>query len=147
MSSLAIALTFLLPALSLLNLLCCAGVILGALVGPYLYTSQNQAPISARQAAAMGALAGALGGLWSLLAMLLLYELGIDLAAEARRILRELEESGVWGFAGSLEVLTAGARILALSGLLNILWGALFGALGGLIGGSIWGERYAVRGS
>nr|BCX01667.1 MAG: hypothetical protein KatS3mg041_1713 [Bacteroidota bacterium] len=144
-SSLAIALTFLLPALSVLNLFCCAGVVLGALLGPYLYSAQNRLPLTYAQGLRMGLLAGFMGGLWSLVGMLVLYELGIDLGAEVRRGLEELsqQESPDAAFWERVRQSTSGTRLLIFSGISNLLLGMLFGALGGALGAG-FGARYTA---
>lgn len=49
--------------LSFINLLCCAGVIIGGLVAVWHYTSENDLTIPAGQGAAIGALAGVVGAL------------------------------------------------------------------------------------
>ncbi|MFZ8977585.1 MAG: hypothetical protein ACO2Y9_10840 [Pseudohongiellaceae bacterium] len=68
--------------LGLINFLCCLGVIAGALVAVWHYTDTNELTISTGKGAGMGALAAIGGGVISLIANLVLIQMGIrhDLA-------------------------------------------------------------------
>ncbi|QXD16369.1 DUF4199 family protein [Rhodocaloribacter litoris] len=63
--------------LGLINMLCCAGVLIGAVVAVWHYTSTYELTIPAGEGATIGALAALIGGLISLVLNFVLMKIGI----------------------------------------------------------------------
>lgn len=128
--------------LGFINILCCAGIIAGAMVAVWHYTETNQLTIASGQGAVMGLLA-ALGGV--VISFVLNYILGLigldaqeaiqqwildfyegNLPPEQMDQMREQMEGGQsWG-----QRLFGGAIALVVA--------SIFGAIGGAIGASVF---------
>lgn len=128
--------------LSFINILCCAGVIIGGVVGVWHYTTTHQLTIRSEQGALMGALAGATGAVLAVVLNQLLIAIGLDfgmantgefmqqfgqeLSPEQRNLVERFQ-SGQLGL-----LLTIGATLF------NMVLFAIFGAIGGAIGASVF---------
>lgn len=128
--------------LGFINVICCLGVIIGALVAVWHYTSTHQLTIAGGVGAGMGAMVGALAAVIAGLLTLVLVPLGIDSSAavtdfvletfgdqmdtEQRRQLQEQAEASR----------TPGAVIMGT--VLSALVYAVFGAIGGAIGAALF---------
>lgn len=128
--------------LSLVNLLCCLGVIAGALAAVWHYTDTNELTIATGKGAGLGAMAGLGGALIALVLNLVLILVGIrhDLA---------VTEFLINSFGGGmppeqLEQLEAQLEApfeigpYLLNGMVGFAVSAAFGAIGGAIGAKVF---------
>jgi hypothetical protein len=126
--------------LGLINFACCLGVILGAIVAVWHYTSEQGVTVEAGDGALMGAAAGAIGALVStILTLAIIQPLGLgldqvmmdvirdmDLTAETRKQIEMQAEQGNT---------VSGVAFGVLS---NLVLFSVFGAIGGAIGAAIF---------
>ena len=127
--------------LGMINILCCAGVIIGAIVGVWHYTEEYGLTIPSGQGALIGALCGVLGAIIAGVLNQLLIAIGLDAATA-------LQESLMQNFGMSAEQLEQmrqmqqaqqGNALWAIAGtLFNMVLFAIFGAIGGAIGASVF---------
>lgn len=128
--------------LSYINLLCCMGVIAGALVTVWHYTDTNELTISGGKGAGMGTLAALGGGVISLVLNLILIKAGIrhDLAF-SEFIINRMGDSMPPEQLEAME-LAMEADFAIGPFLLNAIFGfalsAAFGAAGGAIGAKLF---------
>lgn len=135
--------------LGLINLICCLGVIIGAVVAVWHYTSSQRLTITAGQGASIGALSAIVGALISTVLNLALTSLGLDFSgvfneamldlfrdmmppeqiAEMERQMREGQSAGQ----------------LIVSSVIAIFVFAIFGAAGGAIGAALFKKGGAER--
>ena len=128
--------------LGLINLLCCAGVIIGAMAAVWHYTSENELTIPAGEGAVMGLSAAALGVVLATIINFILIKMGIrhDLM---------ISEFILGQFGGSMppeqveameeqmtQPVTIGAYLV--NGLIGIVVSVIFGAIGGAIGAAVF---------
>lgn len=128
--------------LSLINLLCCLGVIVGALVAVWHYTETNELTIPTGKGAGLGALAAIGGAVIALVLNLILIQMGIrhDLAfAEfmLNRLGDQMPPEQLEGLEAQLEAPFQIGPYL-LNGLLGLAISAAFGAIGGSIGAKVF---------
>ena len=128
--------------LGLINLLCCAGVIIGALVAVWHYTDANELTISAGQGAVLGLLAALVGWAISLVLNYILINAGIrhDQAISQfiiDKIGDSLPPESYDQMVEQMEKQITLAGYLA-SALWGVLASSLFGAVGGAIGAVIF---------
>jgi hypothetical protein len=148
----AIAAVSALPVISMLNILCCSGVMIGAVLGVWFYKKNFPAsiPFSVGDGAIIGTLSGMVGG--ALLAVISSLTLGIFSAEFQNRIETEIEralqQSSFQDPATADQVrelltqLAASPFILFLVLLIALMIiFTLFGLFGGLIGGGIFKTR------
>jgi uncharacterized protein YybS (DUF2232 family) len=128
--------------LGLINMLCCAGVIIGALVAVWHYTSQNELTISGGQGAAMGVMAALLG--WAIafvlnfvlikagirsdqaISQFILDKVGSNMPPEQYdQMLQQMEQEVTFGK-------------YFLNSLIGLGLSAVFGAIGGAIGAAVF---------
>lgn len=127
--------------LGMINLLCCAGVIIGAVAGVWHYTETYQLTIPSGQGALIGALCGVVGALVAGVLNQLLVVMGLDFAmALQESLMRNLNMS-----AEQMEQMRqmqqgqqGGAVWIILGTLFNVVLFAVFGAIGGAIGASVF---------
>lgn len=127
--------------LGVINLFCCAGVIIGAIVGVWHYTEEHQVTIPSGQGALIGALCGVVGAVVAGVLNQVLIAIGLDFA-------QAMQESMVQNFGLSADQLEQmrqmqrgqqGGVLWAVFGtLFNMVLFAVFGALGGAIGASVF---------
>lgn len=138
--------------LGLINCLCCAGVIIGAMVTVWHYTGTYQRTIPAGKGAVMGVLAAVVGAVIATVLNYFLAEVGLganeavmsffienfgeNMPPEQLDQMREQMEEGQ----------TLGAFLL--NSVIGIVVSAIFGALGGALGAAIFqkGEDGAAGG-
>lgn len=126
-----------LSAARLAGCLNCVWLLAGGAVAVYLYVSRSPTPVRSEQGAAVGALAGVVGGLINFLFVIGSYLLR---PAQVEAIFAQLEdafrqagaEPPTWLF---------GLPLILLIGCLGIVLNTLFGALGGLIGVPLFEKR------
>lgn len=128
--------------LSLINLLCCLGVIAGALVAVWHYTETNELTIPTGKGAGMGAMAAIGGGVISVVLNLVLIQVGIrhDLAM-VEFILNRFGDGMPPEQAEALEAQLEAPFMLGayfLNALLGLGISAAFGAIGGSIGAKVF---------
>ena len=128
--------------LGFINCLCCAGVIIGALVTVWHYTSTNQLTIPAGKGAVMGLIAAIIGSIIALFLNYVLMQMGLgtseivmsfiienfgeNMPPEQLEELREQMRTGQ----------TIGAYLI--NGVIGVVVSAIFGAIGGAIGAAIF---------
>jgi len=127
--------------LGLINILCCAGVIIGAVVGVWHYTEENQLTIPSGQGALIGALCGVVGAIVAGILNQVLMAIGLDFATA-------MQESMMRNFgmaADQLEQMQqmqeaqeGGLIWVVLGALFNVVVFSIFGAVGGAIGASVF---------
>ncbi|HMB91349.1 MAG TPA: hypothetical protein VKP65_10915 [Rhodothermales bacterium] len=128
--------------LGLINLFCCAGVIIGSMAAVWHYTSENELTVPAGEGAVMGLSAAALGVVIATIINFILIKMGIR---------HDLAMSGfiMEQFGGSMppeqveameeqmnQPVTVGAYLV--NGLVGIVVSVIFGAIGGAIGAAIF---------
>ncbi|MDA0875553.1 MAG: DUF4199 family protein, partial [Bacteroidetes bacterium] len=128
--------------LSLINVLCCMGVIAGALVAVWHYTETNELTISTGKGAGMGAMAAIGGAIIAMVLNLVLIQMGIrhDLAM-VEFMMNRLGDSMPPEQLESMEAqLEAPFEIgpYLLNGVLGTGISAIFGAIGGSIGAKVF---------
>ncbi len=128
--------------LSLINLLCCMGVIAGAMVAVWHYTDTNELTIPTGTGAGMGAMAAIGGGVISMILNLVLIQAGIRHDVAMTEFILN-----TWGSSMPPEQIEAmEAQIEAdfefgayfLNALLGFVISAVFGAIGGAIGAKVF---------
>jgi hypothetical protein len=133
------------PFLSLINCLCCAGVLLGGFLAVMFYKKNftpDTPPFTASDCAAVGALAGVVGALVGTVLSLIFIALVGDVARQF--MLDALKNSNLQLPEGLLDKLEGrlreGATVLgaAFRLLSSLVIDTLFGLLGGLIGYSVF---------
>ncbi|NBB75233.1 MAG: DUF4199 family protein [Bacteroidetes bacterium] len=127
--------------LGLINLFCCAGVIIGAVVGVWHYTDDHQITIPSGQGALIGALCGVVGAVIAGVLNQILIVIGLDFA-------QAMQESMMQNFGMSADQLEQmrqmqrgqqGGLLWIIGGtLFNMVLFAVFGAIGGAIGASVF---------
>lgn len=125
--------------LGLINLACCAGVIIGAVVAVWHYTNTYNLTISGGQGAAMGALAAVIGAVIGGLLSYLLQFIGIPGVQELFQGSFEqfLSEEQLEQLEAQQEMAeNIGAVLLGIG--INMLIYAIFGAVGGVIGANVF---------
>jgi hypothetical protein len=140
------------PVLSLINLLCCAGIIIGAFAGTSYYAKKlNEAGslIQFKDGAAIGLFSGLLTALLvtilnTLIMMLspqnpipeiykLIDKFGYTLPPEAEKMLQKVSgEYSKHGFS---------ITIVGINFLMDLIFYPLFGFLGGIIASSVYGKK------
>jgi len=128
--------------LGLINLLCCAGVIIGALVAVWHYTDTHKLTIPAGQGAVIGLLAGLVGTVISLMLNYILIEMGIRSdQAITQFILNSFGDSmPPEQYDAMAEQMNSEMTLSAYmaNGLFAAVISLVFGAIGGAIGASVF---------
>lgn len=128
--------------LSLINILCCLGVIAGALVAVWHYTDSNELTIPTGTGAGLGAMAAIGGALIALVLNLVLIQVGIrhDVAV-TEFMLNSFGDSmppeQVEAMEAQIEAPFAFGPYM-LNGLIGFAVSAVFGAIGGAIGAKVF---------
>lgn len=128
--------------LSVINLLCCAGVIIGAVVGVWHYTETYQITIESGQGALIGAMAGIVGAILAGIFNQLLVVVGLDFAGDMRAMMEQFSQ--MQGDAGmtfdeQMQMMEQGSWAFMLLGtVFNMVLYGIFGAVGGAIGASVF---------
>jgi hypothetical protein len=123
--------------LGLINMLCCAGVIIGAVVAVWHYTDTNQLTITAGQGAVMGLLAAIVGWLISLVLNFVLIKAGIRSDLVISQFILDRFGDNMPPESYDQMVDQMNANITIGSYLLNAVWGVLFSVVFGAVGGAI----------
>jgi len=123
--------------LGLINMLCCAGVIIGALVAVWHYNDTNQLTISAGQGAVIGLLAALLGWLISLILNFILIKAGIRSDLVLSQFFLDRFGSNMPPESYDQIVDQMNAEVTVGLYLKNALWGVLFSVIFGAVGGAI----------
>lgn len=128
--------------LGLINLLCCAGVLIGALVAVWHYTTQNELTLQAGQGAGIGTMAAILGWAIAFVLNFVLIKAGIrsDQAMTQFFLDRFGQNMPPEQYDQLLDQLnqeiTFGAYFI--NSLIGLAVSALFGAIGGAIGAAVF---------
>lgn len=124
--------------LGMINVLCCAGVIIGAVVGVWHYTEEHRLTIPSSQGALIGALCGVLGAVIAGVLNQVLIMIGLDFTATMQEFMMQNFDMSPEQ-AEQMEQAQQGNALWAIMGtLFNMVLFAIFGALGGAIGASIF---------
>ncbi len=123
--------------LGLINMLCCAGVIVGALVAVWHYTDTNELTITAGQGAVLGLLAALVGWGISLVLNYVLIKAGIrsDLVVSQFFLDRFGDSMPAESYDQLVDQMTAEMSLGAY--LKTSIWGVLFSTVFGAVGGAI----------
>ena len=136
------------PFLSLINCLCCAGVLLGGFLSVFFYKKDltpQMPPLESSDALQLGAIAGLIGAVvGNILSAIIFFALG--------NVMGEAMMSVVEGFRdqmppGTLEQMEEGMRrggLSPISIVISLIIDPLFGLLGGLIGYSVFKQKNVV---
>ncbi len=126
--------------LGLINLACCAGVIIGAMVGVWHYTEEHQLTIPSGQGALIGALAGLLGALLAGIFNQMLVAAGLDFAAGFRETIMQMSSMQMSPEQmEQMQQAQEGSWVMMIAGTLSsMIIFAIFGAVGGAIGASVF---------
>ena len=129
--------------LGFINMLCCAGIILGAMVSVWHYTNENMLTIQAGQGAAMGALAGIAGSLIALLLDQVVGLIGLPTGTEIQQQIQQmfmpsnLDPDQLEQMQQQQEQFNT-PMFKAIGAVFGIAISAIFGAIGGAIGASVF---------
>lgn len=149
----AMALISNIPLLNLVNLLCCAGIMGGAVLGVFFYQRSFPAGLAftVRDGVVIGVLAGLVGALLNLAVFAMEILAASDLSVSFQIALNEIEQQfeDAGQSAEFMDTLDQVRRILmdmaahpwslvAVMGVVSGIQYTLFGLLGGLIGGNIF---------
>lgn len=128
--------------LGLINCLCCAGVIIGAMVAVWHYTNTNELTIPTGEGAVMGLIAAVVGTVVAFVLNMILTSMGLGLEAAIQEFvldrfgdqmspeqLADMEEQ----FEASSSL---GARLV--NGVIGLAVSSVFGAIGGALGASLF---------
>ncbi len=128
--------------LGMINMLCCAGVIIGAVVAVWHYTDSNEITISAGQGAVLGLLAALVGWAFSFVLNYVLIKAGIrsDLVISQFFLDRFGDNMPAEQYDQMLDQMTA--EMTFAKYFMSAIWGLLasvaFGSVGGMIGAMIF---------
>jgi len=126
--------------LGIINIACCAGVIIGAMVSVWHFTDTQQLTIEAGDGALIGAGAGAIGALVAVvLDVSLVQPLGIGLDQAMMDFLQgvDLPEETRQQFEAQAQQGTSPSQI-GISLVFGLIINAIFGAIGGAIGAAVF---------
>lgn len=152
--ALAMTATSAIPFISLINCLCCAGIMGGAVLGVWFYKKgfPPGLPFTIGNGALVGTLSGLIAG--GLMALITSLQAGLFSGDFAERLLPQLEEGLQKGNADPattteiMNLFTSLAEqpavLFALILFISVLVFTAFGALGGVIGGNIFKTRVVV---
>ncbi len=124
--------------LSLINLLCCFGVMLGGGVAAWHYISTTSRSIDPVEGASMGAGAGVVGSLLSAAFDWMLRPLGLDGESVIQNLM-DVDMEQMMQEQGQM-MQEPGMGMILVSLLMGAILWAVFGALGGAIGASLFGD-------
>lgn len=127
--------------LGVINILCCAGVIIGAVVGVWHYTEENQLTIPSGQGALIGALCGVVGAIIAGVLNQVLVAIGLDFATAMQETMMQnfgMSADQVEQMRQMQEAQQGGVLWVILGTLFNTVLFAVFGAIGGAIGASVF---------
>lgn len=131
--------------LSLINAICCLGVIVGGLVAAQQYVSRSGTAIPAGDGAVLGALAGGGGAILGVLFDRALRPFGLDTQSIGQDMLEGMMDmDGQQGFSPEMmqQMQDGGSLVLLLVNLvIQIIIFAIFGAIGGALGAALFGEE------
>ena len=125
--------------LGVINLLCCAGVIIGAMVAVWHYTTEHEVTLPAGQGAAMGALAAIVGGLIGLALEYLVGLVGVPSFQEIQQdFFSQFYPAEQAEQIEAMQEQQGSPMMMALMVVFGFGITAVFGAAGGAIGASIF---------
>ena len=137
------------PGLSLVNCLCCAGIMLGGFMAVFFYKKElkdSSPPLTNGDALALGALAGVVGAVvTTILGAIFTSLLGFGMGGGMER-LRSM------GFGDQIppetlkiiQSLTSGGALLGIGFVFHLVIMPLFGLIGGLIGYAVFKPKVPV---
>ena len=134
------------PILNYVNACCCAGVLIGGALSVFFYKKDlmpDMPPLESSDAVKLGALAGAIGGVFgTVLGQLIQLTSGTDAASEMDKAIDEMSSRpGTEGAIQFMEMIRSfmESPFFLLVGLIfSVVLCTLFGLLGGLIGYAIF---------
>jgi hypothetical protein len=129
--------------LGFINIFCCAGIILGAMVSVWHYTNENMLTIQAGQGAAIGALAGIVGGLVALALDQVVGLVGLPSSQEMQQQIQQmfmpsnLDPEQMEEIQRQQEQFNS-PMFKVIGSVIGMAVSAIFGAIGGAIGASVF---------
>lgn len=131
---------------SLINLVCCLGVIIGGVVATQQFVSRSGSSVETGDGAILGALAGAGGAVIGSVLDLILRPVGLDSQSVTQGMMEGMMQGMGEEQAMSPEMMQqfqqGGGVMMFLVGLaFSLVLYAIFGAIGGAIGAALFGER------
>jgi len=137
------------PGLSLVNCLCCAGIMLGGFMAVFFYKKElkeSSPPLTNGDGLALGALSGVIGAvITTLLGALFSHLLGFGMGMGMERLRNMgLGDQVPPETMKMIEGLTSGGALLGLGFVFHLVLMPLFGLIGGLIGYSVFKPKAPV---
>ncbi len=129
--------------LGMINLLCCAGVILGAMVSVWHYTNENELTLTSGQGAGIGVLAGIAGAIIAVGLNYLLEMLGLPSSEQISQDIQSMfipdnmDPEQLEQMQQQQEQFNTPA-MRGISMAIGVLVSAIFGAIGGAIGAAVF---------
>ncbi|PEN14562.1 hypothetical protein CRI94_05925 [Longibacter salinarum] len=127
--------------ISVINCLCCLGVIIGAIAGIWYYTDQEQTSVETGNAAVMGAGIGVLAAVLSALFTFILGSIGLVPTSEEQfREAMQMEGMTTEGREALQNIqnyMTSVGGMIVITGVSAVVY-AIFGAIGGAIASAIF---------
>jgi hypothetical protein len=128
--------------LGLINFLCCAGVLTGALVAVWHYTSTNALTIKAGEGAVLGLTVAVIGSIVSAVLDYILIKMGIRADQALIRLIIDTmgDRMPAESYEQMVEQMDQAATVgkAVLGAIFGAVVSAIFGAIGGAIGASIF---------
>lgn len=130
--------------ISVINCLCCLGVILGAVAAVWYYTNEEQTSIEAGEGAILGAGSGVATVFVSLVLTLVLSSIGL-VPGTQEQFQQAMQQEGMTPDArdalqNMAEFAASTVGMIVLTGITAVVY-SIFGAIGGAIGASIFGNE------
>ncbi|HUI09645.1 MAG TPA: hypothetical protein VL221_04905 [Bacteroidota bacterium] len=132
------------PGLSLVNCLCCAGIMFGGFMAVFFYKKELQPshpPLTNGDALGLGAISGLIGAVvTTLLSALFTHLLGFAMGGGMERLrnMGALSDQIPPETLKMIQSLTSGGALLGIGFVFHLVIMPLFGLLGGLIGYSVF---------
>jgi len=156
--ALAMTATFVIPIIQMINCLCCAGIMGGAILGVWYYKKSfaPEMPFSVKDGTTIGALSGLLAA--GLTTVIMIFQLGLTSSTFQQEFSEEMdqafEQMEVQGQDPAtveqirqmmIELFDSPEILLALMLITFLIIFTGFGALGGVIGGNIFKTKYVEK--
>jgi hypothetical protein len=138
-----------LPFISLLNCLCCAGVLLGGFLSVFFYKKDltpQMPPLESNDALQLGALAGLFGAIvGNILSAIILYSVGNLMGEAMVKFLEGLRDQMPPGTIEQIEEGVRSGKVSPVGIVVSLIIDPIFGLLGGLIGYSVFKPKAVIE--
>jgi len=138
------------PGLSIVNCLCCAGIMLGGFMAVFFYKKElkeSHPPLTNGDALALGALSGVIGAVVATLLGALfsaLFGFGMGMGMERLRNMGAFSNQIPPETLKLIQSFTTGGALLGIGFVIHLVIMPLFGLIGGLIGYSVFKPKAPV---